>query len=65
MTTSSGSRSPPSSTMPRSGGSEPFPLPRGHTAMATALSEPLTRLILSAGFLGATLVPFAKICLGC
>ena len=51
--------------MPRSGGSEPFPLPRGHTAMAATLNEPLTRLILSAGFLGATLVPFAKICLGC
>lgn len=33
--------------------------------MSTTIREPLTRLILSAGFLGATLFPFAKICLGC
>lgn len=33
--------------------------------MAVALRGPLTRLILSAEFLGATLVPFAKVCLGC
>jgi hypothetical protein len=33
--------------------------------MTTVLSAPLTRLVFSAGFLGATLVPFAKICLGC
>jgi hypothetical protein len=26
---------------------------------------PLVRVILSAGFLGASLVPFAKVCLGC
>jgi hypothetical protein len=33
--------------------------------MVSVLSAPLARLALSAGFLGATLVPFAKICLGC
>jgi hypothetical protein len=33
--------------------------------MSSVLRGPLTRLMLSAGFLGATLVPFAKICLGC
>jgi hypothetical protein len=33
--------------------------------MATALKAPLARLVLSAGFLGATLIPFAKVCLGC
>jgi hypothetical protein len=33
--------------------------------MSSVLSNPLTQLMLSAGFLGATLVPFAKICLGC
>jgi hypothetical protein len=29
------------------------------------LREPITRLILSAAFLGVALIPFAKICLGC
>lgn len=33
--------------------------------MTADLRLPFTRLMLSAGFLGATLVPFAKICLGC
>jgi hypothetical protein len=33
--------------------------------MAAALQGPLVRLALSASFLGATLIPFAKICLGC
>jgi hypothetical protein len=33
--------------------------------MAISLASPLARLLLSVGFLGATLVPFAKICLGC
>jgi hypothetical protein len=33
--------------------------------MAATLKAPLLRLLLSAGFLGATLVPFAKVCLGC
>jgi hypothetical protein len=33
--------------------------------MTTVLSGPITRLVLSAGFLGASLIPFAKICLGC
>jgi hypothetical protein len=33
--------------------------------MATVLDGPLTRLMLSAGFFGATLYPFVKICLGC
>lgn len=33
--------------------------------MTGLLASPLTRLVLSAGFLGATLVPFAKVCLGC
>jgi len=33
--------------------------------MADTLAAPLVRLVLSAGFLGATVVPFAKVCLGC
>jgi hypothetical protein len=33
--------------------------------MDTSLKAPLARLIASAAFLGATLVPFAKVCLGC
>jgi hypothetical protein len=33
--------------------------------MTTVLRGPFTRLFLSAGFLGASLVPFAKVCLGC
>jgi hypothetical protein len=31
----------------------------------TAVQAQLARLALSAGFLAASLVPFAKICLGC
>jgi hypothetical protein len=33
--------------------------------MAHVLRSPFTQRVLSAGFLGATLVPFAKVCLGC
>lgn len=33
--------------------------------MTSILHRPLMRLALSVGFLGATLVPFAKVCLGC
>lgn len=44
---------------------EPFADARGQRAMSTTLRAPLKRLILSAGFLGASLFPFAKICLGC
>jgi hypothetical protein len=33
--------------------------------MTTVLSGPFTRLVLSTGFFGASLVPFAKVCLGC
>lgn len=44
---------------------EPFSRRLGHSAMATLLSGPLTRLFFSAGFFGATLIPFARICLGC
>jgi hypothetical protein len=33
--------------------------------MTTVLNAGLARLLLSAGFLAASLVPFAKICLGC
>jgi hypothetical protein len=33
--------------------------------MVTVLNAPWMRLVLSAGFLGSTLVPFAKVCLGC
>jgi hypothetical protein len=33
--------------------------------MGIASRNALTRLILSAAFLGATLVPFAEVCLGC
>jgi hypothetical protein len=29
------------------------------------LHGPITRLIFSAAFVGVTLIPFAKICLGC
>jgi hypothetical protein len=32
--------------------------------MTSVVHPPLTRLILSSGFLGATLIPFAKICIG-
>jgi hypothetical protein len=35
------------------------------SGMATVLNGPLARLVFSAAFLGATLFPFAKICLGC
>jgi hypothetical protein len=31
----------------------------------TVVRAPLVRFALSGGFLAATLVPFAKVCLGC
>ena len=33
--------------------------------MADVLRSPFVQFVLSAGFLGATLVPLAKVCLGC